>query len=77
MRMIFYLVFLTLGVAIAPVVALGIALYTFAICFLGFVRGVHEGLLAAFFDIEKEEEKVKGVWEAHQDKLDKQNKNEK
>lgn len=75
--MILYLVWLTVGIAIAPMVAFGIALYTFFICFFGFVRGVHEGLLSSFFHIEKEEEKVKGVWEAHQEKLDKQNKNEK
>ena len=76
MRLVFYFVWLAIGIAAAPFVAFGIALYTFFITFFAFIKGIHEGLIHSFFDMPNEKES-EGVWEKHQRRLDEQNKNEK
>ena len=75
MRLVFYFVWLAIGIAAAPFVAFGISLYTFFITFFAFIKGIHEGLLHSFFDMPHEAEQYEGVWEKHQRKLDEQNKN--
>ena len=76
MRLVIYFVWLAIGIAAAPFVAFGIALYTFFITFFAFIKGIHEGLIHSFFDMPNEKE-PEGVWEKHQRRLDEQNKNEK
>jgi hypothetical protein len=77
MRLVFYFVWLAIGIAAAPFVAFGIAVYTFFITFFAFIKGIHEGLIHSFFDMPNEAKQHEGVWDKHQRRLDEQNKNEK